>query len=635
MATIDRLFAIIGMPRSGTTWLHQRLCRHSRMVRALGQIKEIHYFDHVHAGDISLLPSDESRVAGRFDFLRAQAEARLARIDQDLASADGKRKVRLERQRRDIRHYIYEFASSDQWYADLFADGPGDWCLDSTPAYYRLPEKGLRHLLSVAEQSRFLLLLRDPYERTLSGIRQRIARQGLDWNAWSENERLVFARLVLDDGRAVEETRRLLDNVPPERLRIVWFDDIREKPEEVVAAALDFADLDFEPGCMAAAEKIPNPSPGYELSEQLRAVIHAETRQTVQGLRTIGLDVPAGWDRPIRPDRDTLATIPGTRQGRGMSLAISTGIAVQPEFDYRTLQLPLRVQDAPGMLSLGERRLIYGYLRNNFEDAGLVVDGGSFLGSSTVAAAEALRERGADAPTIHAYERGFLPGNGAIRQFRDVSYRMGESFVPILEDAVLPYEDLVQLHVGDLLEERWSGDPIEFCFIDVCKSAALNAHVGREFLPHILPGKILVNQDFFFDRLPWIKITMGYLADYFEWRGRVHSSSIYVCKKQVPQAVADYDPWTARDERCLEYHDRAVDLPFEDEGVDFLMALSRTYLVALLHRKEEALAMLDDTQARHADYIASKDNMRDARNARFRVERARRQIRNDAILRVS
>ena len=54
----------------------------------------------------------------------------------------------------------------------------------------------------------------------------------------------------------------------------------------------------------------------------------------------------------------------------------------------------------------------------------------------------------------------------------------------MLEKAVAPYSDLVQLHIGDVTEESWGADaPIEVAFVDVCRSKNLNAHVARRVPP--------------------------------------------------------------------------------------------------------------------------------------------------------
>jgi len=303
---------------------------------------------------------------------------------------------------------------------------------------------------------------------------------------------------------------------------------------------------------------------------------------------------------------------------------------------------------APGMLSYSERAMLHEIVRSTWRGEGVVIDGGSFFGSSVAAAAEGMLAGAAledveagrfpDGKPIHAFELGYLPApsNPTLdrrRVFGDVEYHLGESFVPILEKTVAPYRDLVSLHIGDLLEQSWGGWPIEIAFIDVCKTIRLNEHVSREFYPSLVPGaSTLIHQDFFFDRLPWIRVTMGYLKDYFTWEGQVFSSSVYRNVAAVPHDVAAIDPFLEGTyEECLELHD-AWEYPQLDHREEFLLSLSRAYLAALKERKDDALDMLRAVQTTYAELLADSDN---PRGNRFRFDRAVRQISNGNIFKVS
>jgi hypothetical protein len=302
---------------------------------------------------------------------------------------------------------------------------------------------------------------------------------------------------------------------------------------------------------------------------------------------------------------------------------------------------------APGMLSFGERAMLLEILRTTWRGDGAVIDGGSFFGSSLAAAAEGMLAGNAledveggrfpQQKPIHAYELGYLPAptNGAEqrRTFGGVEYRWGDSFVPILEATAAPYRDLVSLHIGDLLEETWDGSPIEIAFIDVCKTKRLNAHVSREFYPSLIPaGSTLIHRDFFFDRMPWLKVTMSYLRDYFRWEGQIFSSSVYRNVAAVPHDVAAIDPFQIGTyEECLELHDD-WQYPGIERQYEFLLSLSRAYLAALKDRKDDALDMLRAVENTYPDLLGDADN---PRGNQFRFDRAIRQITRGDISKVS
>src|SRR6188474_2165325 len=199
----------------------------------------------------------------------------------------------------------------------------------------------------------------------------------------------------------------------------------------------------------------------------------------------------------------------------------------------RSLDLPAATvaeesgEPSPGMLTSAERAMLSEIVRRTWRGDGVIVDGGSFLGSSLVAEAKGMEANPALAAVtlarfpsgkpIHGYELGYHPAptNPAVerrRTYGGVEYVLGESFVPMLEQNIAPHRDLIDLHIGGLTEMGWDGSPVELAFIDVCKTRELNAHVSRQFYPALIGGaSTLIHQDFFYDRLPWIRVTMGYL----------------------------------------------------------------------------------------------------------------------------
>ena len=275
----------------------------------------------------------------------------------------------------------------------------------------------------------------------------------------------------------------------------------------------------------------------------------------------------------------------------------------------------------PGMLTTGERALLSEVVRRTWRGEGAIVDGGSFLGASLVAEARGLEAnpvfadlalaRFPSGKPIHGYDRGHhpAPANPAAERSRTygaVEYVLGESFVPQLEETVAPHRDLIELHIGDLTEMSWDGSPVELAFIDVCKTPDLNAHVSRQFYPALIGGSSrLIHQDFFFDRLPWIRVTMGYLADYFRWEGQVASSAVFTTLKAVPREVAAHDPFTeATLEECLAYHD-AIEFPGIDRTAQLMLALSRVHLMVHKGSGDRALEQLEDTAVEFADILGA------------------------------
>ncbi|MCO1335327.1 hypothetical protein MO867_13395 [Microbulbifer sp. OS29] len=321
---------------------------------------------------------------------------------------------------------------------------------------------------------------------------------------------------------------------------------------------------------------------------------------------------------------------------------VSRGCYIHPEISFSEAQVPQTVFETPGMVSVAERKLLYSLAFKNYRKNGFIVDAGSFMGASVVSLAQGLQSNSRREPKkysnllnkkpISSYELGFLPkpANGSDRVWEcgSLTYQFGESFVPILEKSISPYNAIVDLNIGDLNDFSWSDEPIEICFIDVCKTRELNRHVSAQFMPRLIEEKaFFINQDFFFDRLPWIKVTMGYLEEYFDWYGQVFSSSVYKCKKSIPKDVAEYDPFTeATLDECLKLHDKHPNAHLTDAH-KLRMKLSRSYLIAMKGNKADAIEYLK-TVGEDYEHIMDENTSID-RNDRFRFNRAVRQIKSD------
>lgn len=297
-------------------------------------------------------------------------------------------------------------------------------------------------------------------------------------------------------------------------------------------------------------------------------------------------------------------------------------------------EAPARLAGAAGMLSHNERLLLFKLARDHYIGRGHIIDAGSFFGSSTVSLAEGLKANRFSkkiqsqlARPIVSYDIGYLPGPiGAkaplTKPYGKYSYTWGESFVPIFRDNIAGHDDVVELRIGDFLKETWPADqPIEVCFIDLAKTNELNVHCFRQLFPAFMPGRtLLVQQDFFFDRLPWIKVLMGHVAEHFEWLGQVGPSSLYRYRSRIPAAKYAIDPFSdlTPDQR-IACHQTSVH-PGLSPRRQLSVALSLCYLLESCRGPNEALEELRDVRERFADTVAGMPALQ------ARVDRAQAQF---------
>jgi len=302
------------------------------------------------------------------------------------------------------------------------------------------------------------------------------------------------------------------------------------------------------------------------------------------------------------------------------------------------------------MITPLERNALY-QIGRHYRGVGKIVDAGCFLGASTSALASGLVDSGAapdepDLPVIHSYDLGVLPKSNnpkapATKRYEGFEYVFGASFVPELQNNIRDYAPFVQLHIGDILEQHWCRTPIEICFLDICKTIAIDAHVTQMFFGHFVAGAtVLIQQDYFFHRLPWIKVTLGLLAEHFEWLGRVEYSSIYRCTsvpsaEEIPDlAFRDYEL-----DSLIKFH-RFPCSDLLDERTRFQLDISETYLVALKKCEQRALDGLTEISYRYRDTIAawdaeSKSSAEAPGDATRLIAQTERQIRTGHVHKVS
>lgn len=295
--------------------------------------------------------------------------------------------------------------------------------------------------------------------------------------------------------------------------------------------------------------------------------------------------------------------------------------------------------DTPGMLSRYERQMLFSIAKQIYSGSGYIVDGGSFFGSSVCSLASGLQSNAAfenimkifgynERKPIVAYELGYLPAPKSEkidrrRVFGGKEYYLGDSFVDILRESVAPYKNLIDLRIGDFMEQNWKhDDDIELCFIDFAKTKYISKKSVQDFFPRFIPGTtILIHQDFYFDRLPWLKVQMGQFRDCFRWMGQVATSAIFQCIAPISEEMCEHDAYLEGSfEEAAQYH-QMWDGKGLSEKCRYMLEISYCYLLALFGHREEALEMLGNVENTYPDLVVPEGQ----RNV-VRTHRARRQI---------
>jgi hypothetical protein len=186
-------------------------------------------------------------------------------------------------------------------------------------------------------------------------------------------------------------------------------------------------------------------------------------------------------------------------------------------------EIPPEIFTPYGMIGEEERRCYYWLARHALSGEGCIVDAGASLGASTLCFAAGAAAAGHPSfkggPIVHAYDYFKAYDGYVTKAISDHVQRIEKNkpYLCLFKGFTKKYEALIEPHPGNIIEQRWSGDPIELLFIDIAKRARINAYVTREFFPHLVPGRsIVIHQDYHHCWHPYIHVSMEFLADEFE-----------------------------------------------------------------------------------------------------------------------
>jgi hypothetical protein len=234
--------------------------------------------------------------------------------------------------------------------------------------------------------------------------------------------------------------------------------------------------------------------------------------------------------------------------------------------DWRKIQLPSSVGGAQTMLMLTEQQLLYSLASESFENKGCIVDAGCFLGGSTLAIAQGVRDnlayktnpRGA---VIHSYDL-FVVEPWTIGIYFPKDTPLGTSFEPIYRQNTAAFSDLINVHPGDVTKAKLPEDDIEILFIDLAKHWTVNDYVVKAFFPKLIPGKsVVIQQDYLFHTWTgWLPVTMEYFSEYFEIVDHTEMNSVaFLYRKQIPADRLKIDVIASLNRReILDLANRAI-----------------------------------------------------------------------------
>lgn len=134
-------------------------------------------------------------------------------------------------------HYFStEYDNRLDWYADLFRAAPEGRLIGEKSADYLAHPHAAQRIADVLPDVRLVAQLRNPVDRAYSDYCMLLRRGmvGDDPTRYLDSGQAEMARF-LQDGLYYRHLTRFFDWFPIERLKIILYEDLRERPETVIA----------------------------------------------------------------------------------------------------------------------------------------------------------------------------------------------------------------------------------------------------------------------------------------------------------------------------------------------------------------------------------------------------------------
>jgi exoribonuclease R len=223
-------FICIGTQRSGTTWLYAQFKGLKNF--ALPYIKEYHYFDRTpeYPSTINLHGKSILERLKRKVWLKKNISYTLGAMRHF-----GSFKTFIWR----LKFYWHLGEYDDKWYLSTFKNLPGVTG-EFTPEYALLKDEDIARMAKLLPDIKIIYILRDPIARTWSHIRYNASKKGQNKVI---NTEVVIKRFETkshfhDHVNYLENISRYARHFSPENILITFFDDIANRPQEMLAAII-------------------------------------------------------------------------------------------------------------------------------------------------------------------------------------------------------------------------------------------------------------------------------------------------------------------------------------------------------------------------------------------------------------
>jgi hypothetical protein len=266
-------FLGIGAPRSGTSWLYERLAEHPDF--QLPRAKELHYFDR------SMDYPSPNKLAN---------DSLAARIKQSSWRRGVRTSCLRSLKNRDTAElawmlkYYFPEKYDDQWYISLFNSMNGIRG-EITPAYMLLTDADIARIYSLFPNLKTVFLMRDPIERTWSSYRKNYLREGRILPDIESIINYLDSPKIVQRLNYLEALERYGKYSQPGKIMVSFLDAITEHPlttlQEIVTFLGGDADKISE---YCQINTVTNSSPDLDIPKEIKDHLCSKYRALMEEL---------------------------------------------------------------------------------------------------------------------------------------------------------------------------------------------------------------------------------------------------------------------------------------------------------------------------------------------------------------
>lgn len=228
MASPD--FLVIGAQKAGTTWLDKMFRSHPQIWTP--PVKELQFFNELY-------------MPNTFKWTQRHRMSHGGKVLKWIFQ-----KENIEWDEVDLAYHIARNKISYDWYEKIFDYAPEKLIKgEMTPEYSLLSEQHVKQIANIYTDLKIILIIRDPFERAVSGIKMRLLQEGFnDDSDQQEIDQFVINAAenwdVIQRGNYACIIEKWSHNYAADNFLIILSDDLRHKPGNSLNIISDFLNID-------------------------------------------------------------------------------------------------------------------------------------------------------------------------------------------------------------------------------------------------------------------------------------------------------------------------------------------------------------------------------------------------------